>query len=81
MPTGGLVAMMAIVLGSCAAPGIPGWVYQRPDTTEAVRRADYRACLWQTHTVAINVLCRHCLEGEVWECMNSKGYTLQQATR
>jgi len=81
MPAIGLLGALAIALGGCAAPGIPGWIYQRPDTPDAVRHADYRDCLWQTHSIAINALCRHCRESEVWECMNAKGYTLQQVAR
>ena len=81
MPAVGLLGMLGIILGGCAEPGIPGWVYQRADTTDAIRRADYRECLWQNHSIATTLLCHHCDEGEVWECMSSKGYTLQQVAR
>jgi hypothetical protein len=76
----GLLAL-AVALGGCAEPGIPGWVYQRADTTDALRRADYRECLWQTRSVGINLVCRDCREGAVWECMHAKGYVLQQVAR
>jgi len=69
-----------IVLGGCRS-GVPGWVYVRPETPEAVLQADYAQCKKEARNIIEAIFCAYCYEDLVWNCMDRRGYALQQVTR